>query len=527
MSSSSFEKERKADLAADGRISEDAISEHSNEEVFAFTEERKMGVTSAVFLILNKIIGTGIFSTPSGIFAATGSVGISLMLWVIGGLLTFCGLSVFLEFGLAIPVSGGEKNYLERVYRRPKYLATSVLLSQMVLLGFSSGNSLAFGQYVLFAAGIENPDKWVARGIAIACITFAVLLHAIFPKWGMRISNVLGAFKVVVLLLIVFSGFAALAGHLKVPKPNNFDNAFSIDEDLGGGVYNYANALLRIVYSYKGWENANYVMSELKKPKKTLSIAAPLALAGVTILYVLANIAYFAAVPKDEIVSSRVLIAGVFFRNVFGNSAGARALPVFVAISNMGNVLAVSFAHSRLNQEFAKEGILPFSKFWASNKPFNAPAAALFLHWIVTVIILVAPPAGEAYEFITDLYTYPGAWINSFVAAGLLYLHWNREKEQWQSPWKSYWPITLIYFLMNVFLCIVPFIPPEKQTTSYPYYVFPVVGVSVLLLGATYWLFWKIIMPRLGGYKIVSERQILENGAEVVRYEKKYLKKDL
>jgi len=85
------------------------------------------------------------------------------MLWVIGGLLTFCGLSVFLEFGLAIPLSGGEKNYLERVYRKPKYLATSVLLSQMILLGFSSGNSLAFGRYVLFAAGVESPDEWVSR----------------------------------------------------------------------------------------------------------------------------------------------------------------------------------------------------------------------------------------------------------------------------------------------------------------------------------------------------------------------------
>lgn len=64
--------------------------------------------------------------------------------------------------------------------------------------------------------------------------------------------------------------------------------------------------------------------------------------------------------------------------------------------------MAVSFAHARVNQEFAKEGILPFSKFWASNKPFNAPAASLFLHWIVTVIVLIAPPAGEAYEFIVE-----------------------------------------------------------------------------------------------------------------------------
>jgi amino acid transporter len=293
----------------------------------------------------------------------TGSVGVSLFLWIIGGILTFCGLSVFLEFGLAIPRSGGEKNYLERVYRHPKYVATCVLAAQMLLLGFSSGNSLAFGRYVLFAAGSEAPDGWAARGIAIACVTFSVGLHATFPKWGIRLFNVLGVFKVFILLFIVFSGFAALAGHLKIEQPHNFDNAFRLevgDGYGGGGAYGYCQALLRIIYSYKGWENANYVLGEIRNPKKTLSWSAPLAIGGTTILYVLANVAYFAAIPKSDLAKSEVIVAGLFFRNVFGNSAGARSLPAFVALSNLGNVLAVSFAHSRLNQEFAKEGLLPW-----------------------------------------------------------------------------------------------------------------------------------------------------------------------
>lgn len=304
----------------------------------------------------------------------------SLFLWVIGGVLTFCGLSVWLEFGLAIPRSGGEKNYLERVYRRPRYLATCVLASQMILLGFSSGNALAFGRYVLAASGTGLGDGWAARGIGVAATTFAVGLHAIFPKWGIRLVNVLGVFKVVILLFIVFSGFAALAGHLRIPQPNNFHNAFALEvtEDYGGtGVYGYANALLNIIYSYKGWENANYVIGELKHPRKTLSVAAPLAIGGVTILYVLANVAYFAAIPKKDLATSEVLVAALFFKNVFGDSAGAKSLPVFVALSNLGNVLAVSFAHARLNQEFGKEALLPFSRFWASIKPFGAPAPAV------------------------------------------------------------------------------------------------------------------------------------------------------
>ncbi|KAK4465399.1 high-affinity methionine permease [Cladorrhinum samala] len=523
--------------AKGGAVTDESVQQHDIEgasavvgevqEVnkYAYDDSRKLGVTGAVFLILNKMIGTGIFSTPSSIFAATGSVGISLMLWVIGGFLTFCGLSVWLEFGLAIPRSGGEKNYLERIYRHPKYLATCVLASQMILLGFSSGNSLAFGRYILYAAGNELKDSYRARAIGVACVTFAVTLHATFPKWGIRLFNVLGVFKVVILLFIVFSGFAALAGRRLVPDPKNFDNAFRIESGegySGGGAYAYSNALLNIIYSYKGWENANYVLGEIKNPRKTLTIAAPLAVGGVTILYVLANVAYFAAIPKSELATSEVIVAGLFFKNVFGDSAGARSLPAFVALSNLGNVLAVSFAHARLNQELGKEGLLPGSRFWGSNKPFNSPTAALFLHWLVTIIVLLAPPPGPAYNFIVNLYTYPGAWINSFVAGGLIYLQYQK-KEEWNPGWRTFLPVTVIFLLCNAFLAIVPFIPPadgDFWADGYPYYVFPVVGVLVLVLGGIYWALWTKFWPAVRGHKIVAERIIDTDGAEVIRYKR-------
>lgn len=82
------------DVASDGSL--------QDELTYSYSDSRKLGVTSSVFVILNKMIGTGIFSTPSGIFASTGSVGVCLFLWIIGGILTFAGLSVFLEFGLAV-----------------------------------------------------------------------------------------------------------------------------------------------------------------------------------------------------------------------------------------------------------------------------------------------------------------------------------------------------------------------------------------------------------------------------------------
>lgn len=91
---------------------------------------------------IGRIIGTGIFSTPSTILNSVGSVGASLLLWVAGFFLSFCGLFIWLEFGTMFPRSGGEKVYLEAVYRRPKYLATVIFSASAIILGFSASNCI-------------------------------------------------------------------------------------------------------------------------------------------------------------------------------------------------------------------------------------------------------------------------------------------------------------------------------------------------------------------------------------------------
>src|SRR5690606_21197519 len=105
---------------------------------------------------------------------------------------------------------------------------------------------------------------------------------------------------------------------------------------------------------------------------------------------------------KEDIVSSGRILAASFFHNVFGEKA-EKALSVFVALSAFGNVLSVIFSQGRIVQELAREGVLPFSKVFASNWPFNAPAAGLFEHWCVSVIIMMAPPPGDAYSTILPL----------------------------------------------------------------------------------------------------------------------------
>ncbi|KAL1993155.1 hypothetical protein VTN49DRAFT_3104 [Thermomyces lanuginosus] len=491
----------------------DGISQLYEGNVFHTTPDsrRQIGVFTAIFLIFNRIIGTGIFATPSAILSLTGSVGLSLFIWVAGTFIALAGTAVYLEWGTAIPRNGGEKNYLEYVYTKPKFFATAMFAAYAVLLGWAAGNSVIFGQYILNAAQVEV-NRWNQRGVGLACITAAFLVHAFALKWGLRLQNLLGTIKLFIVLIIVVSGWVALGGHLKVEKPNNFSNAF---EGTRGSGYSIVNALYNVIWSFIGYSNANYALSETRNPTRTLKIAAPVAVISVGILYILVNIAYFAAVPKQEIIESGQIVAATFFRNVMGESA-ERAMSVFVALSAFGNILSVLFSQGRIVQELGREGVLPFSKFFASNWPTNSPAAGLFEHWLVSVIVMLAPPPGDAYNFLLNLISYPLAIVNVFVSAGLIWIYLNPSKfPSWSPGIRATLPVVIFFFLSNVYLTVAPYIPPDEGESVYeqlPYYLHCVVAIGVFALGGVYYIFWAILLPRIFKYSLIKDTIVGADG---------------
>ncbi|CZR55965.1 probable MUP1-High affinity methionine permease [Phialocephala subalpina] len=496
-------------------VLEPVIAEGDVENYRTSESRRQIGWVSAVFLIFNRMVGTGIFATPSSILELSGSVGLALMMWVCGMLICFAGMLVYMEFGTGIPRNGGEKNYLEYVYRKPKFLVTAMYAGYVVLLGWAGSNSVIFGEYILNAANVEV-NRWNQRGIGLACITTAFLIHGLALNWGLRLQNFLGTVKLLILALIIISGFVALGGHLRIDKPDNFSNAFA---GTTGSAYGVVTALYNVIWSYIGYSNANYALSETKDAVRTLKRSAPAAIILVSILYMLVNIAYFAAVPKAEIISSGRIVAATFFRNMFGPRA-ERVLSVFVALSAFGNVLSVIFSQGRLVQEIGREGVIPFSKLWASNKPRDAPFMGLFEHWVVSVIIMLAPPPGDAYNFLLNVISYPLAVVNVFVAGGLihLYLHpfsIHRNPQQWSPPFRATLPIAIFFLLSNIYLVVAPFVPPSAGQNVYehlPYYLHCVVGIGILLAGGVYWLIWAKILPKIGGYELARVSTLMDDG---------------
>ena len=186
----------------------------------------------------------------------------------------------------------------------------------------------------------------------------------------------------------------------------------------------------------------------------------------------------------------------------------------------MGNVLTITFAQSRVNQELAKEGVIPFQKFWASTWPCGAPSAGLLLHFIPSFIVIVAIPFGDAFNFIVDVEGYPSAVIALLVVVGLFILRW--QMPDMPRPFKVWTPVALFFLAAQTFLIVAPFIRPPggKGDTSLPYWLYPIVGIIVLFGGGLYWFVWRKVLPRVGGYRLEQKKVNLADGTVVTTFEK-------
>ncbi|KAF1950114.1 hypothetical protein CC80DRAFT_427544 [Byssothecium circinans] len=468
---------------------------------------RTISWPSAYILVISRVIGSGIFATPGVIVKSVGSVGLSLTLWVVGAIIAACGLAVSLEYGSMLPRSGGEKVYLEFTYRRPRFLASTLVAVQAVLLGFTASNCIVFAQYTLFAFGVEASDGW-RTGLAVGLLTAITIVHGCFRRTGIRVQNFLGWIKVGLVVFMAFAGLFVVvfkprdaAGNTKSHFPKSGD--LWKDTEWSWGVI--STALFKVFYSYAGLNNINNVLNEVKNPVRTLKSVSITALVTACILYLLVNVAYFIVVPLDEIRESRELISALFFERSFGPRLGKTILPLAVALSGAGNVMVVTFALARLNQEIARQGFLPYSKILASSKPFNAPMGGLIVHYIPSLLVIVLPPSKDVYSFILEVEGYPGTIFGLAVSIGLLYLRYKRP--DLKRPFKAWKTAVIVKIVLGFALLAAPFFPPREgtETGGIWYATYAVVGISVIVFGLVYWYVWTVLIPRWKGYRLEEE----------------------
>ncbi|KAL5486068.1 hypothetical protein ACEPAI_7112 [Sanghuangporus weigelae] len=476
---------------------------------------------SCVMLNLGQMLGSGIFSVPGVILNSVGSIGLFFLAWILAPVFAYAGLSMYTELASMFPDrSGAEVVYLEQAYPRPKFLVPVSFAVTTVLLSFSATNSIVFAQYFMSLFNIQ-PTAFRQTSIALVVATFAVAVVAISTKWSLRAVNAMSGIKVLSQVFVAAAGLAVLAGITRVKDPwSNFKDPWAESSSNGNAL---ATAFVKTHYAFVGWSNAFNVLGEVRSdPVRTVRNSGRIGLALVSTLFLLTNVAYVAAIPKDDIKQSGQLVGALFFQRIFGESWAAKLLPVMVTFSCLGNI---TVGQARVIREVARQGLLPWPEFFASTRPFGTPLGPVLLKYSLTVLVIIALPAADAYNFLLDLASYPHLFFSLATAFGVWILRKRLATHKSLDRRFRASNISVSLFIFScIFLIIMPWVPPEdgRADVSFWYATYCVVGIALLVACAFYYYIWIMLIPRWGGYEIVEEIEELEGGARLARLVRKY-----
>ncbi|KAF9431410.1 hypothetical protein BGZ76_000337 [Entomortierella beljakovae] len=434
-------------------------------------------------LVVGVIIGSGIFASPGPVLYYSKSVGVSLIIWFVSGLLAFAGSLCYAELGSAMPSSGGgEHAYLNHAFGSlPAFLFSWTSISLLK----PAGNAIicvVFAEYVvnIIAQSAWDPTQpmrnWSNKLIAIACVLVLSGLNSISVSVGTRIQDLFTFIKVVTLLVIAISGFVVLAQ--KTSASHNFDHAFDGEEQPSLG--DIALGLYSGLWAYDGWNNLNYVSTEMKNPTRDLPRVIFAGVPIVIIFYLLANTAYYAVLPQAVVMSTNT-VAIDFGKQMFGNTGGV-LFALCVACSCFGAANGSIFTGARVIYASAREGYLP-KVFGKVNEKRRTPIAALGLQAVMTTIMIL----GGTFSTLVNFYSV-AAWLFYLASIqGLLYLRYY--EPNLKRPFRVWTIVPILFTFLGLFLFLMPFVRAPLESC---------LSMVIVFAGLPLWVIKELVSGKKG-----------------------------
>ncbi len=369
-----------------------------------------IGHGPAVALVVANMIGTGVFTSLGYQLEALPSAFPILVLWAVGGVLSFCGALCYAELVSMWPRSGGEYHLLREAYHPlAGFLAGWVSL----VAGFAAPIALAamaFGRY-LAKLGVPVEPIWLAGG-AVVLVTLIMLGST--SAVG-RFLGGLTILKVTLIVAFMVGAMVPAGGGEVVASVSLMPKAGDWDLILSGG---FATSLVYVMYAYTGWNGAAYVAGELRDPQRTVPLALLGGTALVMVLYVGLNAAFLVRAPW-EMLRSEPEVALAAAKAIFGERGGAwmGGLIAFGLLSMLtGLTWAGSRVHQRLGQDLMRLGFL------AKVNRHGAPVGAVLLQGGLALLLLY-------YGTFDAVLNYVGALllVSSLLAVvAVIWLRWRR-----------------------------------------------------------------------------------------------------
>jgi basic amino acid/polyamine antiporter, APA family len=335
----------------------------------------KIDLNTATALVIANMIGTGVF-TSLGYQVIDIQSGFSiLMLWIIGGVIALCGALVYGEIGSAFPQSGGEYNYLSRLYH-PAVGFLSGWVS--VTVGFAAPIAAAAAALGLYVSKIFPTVD--ATWLAVIVVFFLTAMHATDLKLGSTFQKVFTVIKVVVIVFFIGAGLLSHPQH----EISFLPPQFPWDEIISAP---FAVSLVFVSYAYSGWNASSYIAGELDNPQKNLPRSLLLGTGVVMLLYVLLNYVFLFTVPIDSL-KGVAEVGYLSAERVFGGAVGA-FMGLVIAVLLVSTLSAMILTGPRVMHSMGKDmSILRFLTF--TNRKGVPYAAVIFQSVIALTLILTS-----------------------------------------------------------------------------------------------------------------------------------------
>ena len=417
----------------------------------AVSLQRQLGLWSAVAVLVGSTIGSGIFRSPAGVTDKLPGPLPLMAVWVAGGLFALCGALTLAELSGAFPETGGAYVFIREGWgRMPAFLFgwSELTLIRAASLG---AVSTTFAEYFLRVLGDDaNAPRHAdyVHYVAAIAIALTATFNYVGLKWGSLVQNLTTLAKYGGLLFIIVLAFAVglptTGGHYTPAVP---DGSFHVAA--------FGLALVSVLWAFDGWADLSFVAGEVKDPRKTLPRAIIIGTVAVIVIYLLANLAYLAVMPVDEIRHSKLVAADVAQRLI--GAPGVILVATTVMLSTFGTLNGTLLTSPRVFFAMADDGLF-FKKVAAVHPKYATPYVSIILVTALGIVFVLL----RTFEQLADTFV---TAIVPFYALAVAAIFVFRKREGYNPPFRTplYPIVPAMFILATMFLLGNAIIDPSSR----------------------------------------------------------------
>ncbi|WP_459127697.1 APC family permease [Latilactobacillus curvatus] len=432
-----------------------------------------IGFTAALATVMGTVIGAGVFFKADPVTHATGSTGLTMLAWLVGGLITICAGLTAAELAAAIPETGGMMRYIDHTYGS----LAAFLLGWAETTVYFPANIAALS--IVFATQCINLFSWSAHWqipIAIIVGLSLTILNFFGSRVGGLFQSFTTVFKLIPLAIIIVFGLihpGSNAVHVSLFDVTRSNGSGSFLSALGSGV-------LATLFAYDGWIHVGNIAGELKHPERDLPRSILIGLTGTMVVYLLVSAVFVLVLPINQIAGNPNAASEVA-RVLFGG-VGGKIITIGILISVYGGINGYTMTGMRIPYAMALENRLPFNRQLRSLSKTGAPVVSGLVQISIAIIMMFM----GGFNTLTDMLVVV-IWIFYILTFIAVFILRKREPDL-PRPYRTlgYPVVPVIAILGGIFIVV---------NTLFTQTMLTLIGIGITLLGLPFYYYLKNKYP--------------------------------